>query len=199
MSAIRCRTGAPSPPSRHRPAPERVGHSPRRHRDRIVVHLPRPGQHADPGPARRQWPDLGALAHHGAVFADAVAFPDRTQPRPQRVRLDLGGGAVFAAFSEYTDAQIGRVIDYQEESVVNGVEQRPPSGVSDALRLRRRLGADDQRNPVLRDARPAWHLAPRLEGRHRARPISGTSNSDEDRWQLFHTDEDRSEAHESGR
>ena len=67
----------------------------------------------------------------------------------------------------------------------------------DALLVRRRRRADAEGDAVLRDARQPRHLAQGLEGGHRARPDRPASgNFDEDRWQLFHTDEDRSEAHD---
>ena len=55
--------------------------------------------------------------------------------------------------------------------VHNGVQQTPLSGRVDALQLRRRR-ADRQADPVLRDVRLPRHLAPGLEGGHRARPDS---------------------------
>ena len=68
----------------------------------------------------------------------------------------------------------------------------------DALHLRRRERARPQKeHPVLRDARHPRPLGRGLEGGHRARAAGRASgNFDDDKWQLFHTDEDRSEAHD---
>ena len=78
-----------------------------------------------------------------------------------------------------------------------GLRADAAAGRLDALQLRRRRRADDQGDPVLRDARHPRHLARGLEGRRRARRRPRASgNFDEDVWQLFHTDEDRSEAHD---
>ena len=79
----------------------------------------------------------------------------------------------------------------------NGVEQNPLPGVS----MRYSFDAADaptaEADPVLRDARHARHLARGLEGGHRARSdAAASSNFEQDRWQLFHTDEDRAEAHD---
>ena len=42
--------------------------------------------------------------------------------------------------------------------------------------------------------RRIWHQGWKAVAKHG--PISGMSNFDKDRWQLFHTDEDRSEMHD---
>ena len=78
---------------------------------------------------------------------------------------------------------------------VNGYAQTPLPGVS------MRYSFDDadaptQRGPVLRDDGYARHLAQGLEGRAVHGPIIDMGNFDEDEWQLFHTDDDRSEAHD---
>jgi anti-anti-sigma regulatory factor len=65
------------------------------------------------------------------------------------------------------------------------------------LQRRRRRRAHDQADPVLRDAGHPGHLAERLEAvPSTARSPSGSGRFDQDRWQLFHTDTDRSEAHD---
>ncbi|MET3930486.1 hypothetical protein ABIE51_002373 [Lysobacter sp. OAE881] len=46
--------------------------------------LRRSHQHADVAEARRQRPDVHAVAHDGVVLADAFDVPDRTQPSSQR-------------------------------------------------------------------------------------------------------------------
>ena len=55
----------------------------------------------------------------------------------------------------------------------------------------------EKRHAVLRDARQPRHLARGVEGRRPSTVRSAVcSNFENDRWQLFHTDEDRSEAHD---
>ncbi len=79
---------------------------------------------------------------------------------------------------------------------LDGVKQSPLPGVS------MRYTFDDGGSPtpeadaVLRDAGHARPLAPGLEGRGRARAVPGEGHFDQDRWQLFHTDVDRSEAND---
>ena len=60
-----------------------------------VVAVRRPHQHADAGPAGRQRPDLLAVAHDGAVLADPLDAPDRTQPPPQRLAAITEGANGF--------------------------------------------------------------------------------------------------------
>jgi arylsulfatase A-like enzyme len=81
-------------------------------------------------------------------------------------------------------------------SVVNGVEQHPLSGVS----MRYSFDAVDA--PTTKEAqyyemfgqRGIWHRGWKAVTEHG--PISGMGDYDKDRWQLFHTDEDRAEAHD---
>ena len=56
---------------------------------RGLVAVRRPDRHADDGSPRRERADLLAVAHHGAVLADAVVVPHRPQPPPERLRVDL--------------------------------------------------------------------------------------------------------------
>ncbi len=56
--------------------------------------------------------------------------------------------------------------------------------------------APTPKEPVLRDARHAGDLAQRLEGRHRPPDVAGWGHFDEDRWELYHTEVDRTEAHD---
>jgi arylsulfatase len=80
--------------------------------------------------------------------------------------------------------------------VVNGVEQSPLSGVS----MRYSFDAADA--PTTKEtqyyemlgSRGIWHKGWKAVTEHG--PTSGLGNFDKDRWQLFHTDEDRSEAHD---
>jgi hypothetical protein len=79
---------------------------------------------------------------------------------------------------------------------VNGFEQSPLSGVSMAYSF------DDAQAPTQKVTqyyemlgnRGIWHQGWKAVTEHG--PISGMSNFDQDRWQLFHTDEDRAEAHD---
>ena len=71
-------------------APERAGRALRRHRPGRVVALRRPDRDADAAAAGRRRPDVLAVAHDGAVLADALDVPDRSQPPLQRLRVDLG-------------------------------------------------------------------------------------------------------------
>jgi arylsulfatase len=80
--------------------------------------------------------------------------------------------------------------------VVNGVEQSPLSGVS----MRYSFDAADA--PTTKEtqyyemlgSRGIWHKGWKAVTEHG--PTSGLGNFENDRWQLFHTDEDRSEAHD---
>jgi arylsulfatase len=80
--------------------------------------------------------------------------------------------------------------------VVDGVEQHPLSGVSMAYTF------DDHDAPTRKEtqyyemlgSRGIWHQGWKAVTEHG--PISGLGDFDKDRWQLFHTDEDRSEAHD---
>jgi arylsulfatase A-like enzyme len=79
---------------------------------------------------------------------------------------------------------------------MNGVEQSPLAGVS----MRYSFGAADA--PTQKETqyyemfgmRGLWHKGWKAVTEHG--PISGMSNFENDTWQLFHTDEDRSEAHD---
>ena len=81
--------------------------------------------------------------------------------------------------------------------VVNGVEQIAAAGRLDALHVRRRRRADARRS-----ASTTRCSARAASGRRAGRPSpctgrsSGMGNFDEDEWELFHIDEDRSEAHD---
>jgi hypothetical protein len=80
--------------------------------------------------------------------------------------------------------------------IVNGVKQSPLDGVS------MRYSFDDAGAPTRKETqyyemfgmRGIWHEGWKAVTEHG--PISGMSNFDNDTWQLFHTDEDRSEAHD---
>lgn len=80
--------------------------------------------------------------------------------------------------------------------VVNGVEQHPMSGVS----MRYSFNGTDA--PTAKQTqyyemfghRGIWHRGWKAVTEHG--PFSGMGNFDNDRWQLFHTDEDRSELHD---
>ncbi|NUP84054.1 MAG: arylsulfatase [Nonomuraea sp.] len=80
--------------------------------------------------------------------------------------------------------------------VVNGVEQTPLAGVS------MRYSFDEAAAPSRKQTqyyemfghRGIWHEGWKAVTVHG--PMSGTSNFDNDRWQLFHTDQDRAEAHD---
>ena len=77
---------------------------------------------------------------------------------------------------------------------MNGVEQSPLAGVS------MRSSFDEADAPTLKETqyyemfgmRGVWHKGWKAVTEHG--PISGMSNFENDRWQLFHTDEDRAEA-----
>jgi len=80
--------------------------------------------------------------------------------------------------------------------VVNGAPQSPLAGVS------MRYSFDDATAPTQKvtqyyemlGQRGIWHQGWKAVAEHG--PISGMSKFDQDRWQLFHTDEDRSEAND---
>ncbi len=79
---------------------------------------------------------------------------------------------------------------------VNHVKQSPLSGVS------MRYSFDDSAAPTRKETqyfemlgtRGIWHKGWKAVAEHG--PFIGTGGFDKDRWQLFHTDEDRSEAHD---
>jgi hypothetical protein len=83
LAGVPARQGAPG-------GAERAGGPLRRHRAGRLVAVRRPDQHADDAAAGRQRPHLLPVAHHRAVLADPLGVPDRAQPPPERVRLDLG-------------------------------------------------------------------------------------------------------------
>ncbi len=80
--------------------------------------------------------------------------------------------------------------------VRNGITQAPLSGVS----MRYSFDAADA--PTQKEtqyyemfgSRGIWHQGWKAVAEHG--PMTGMSNFEQDRWQLFHTDEDRSEAHD---
>ena len=80
--------------------------------------------------------------------------------------------------------------------VVDGAEQTPLSGVSMVYSF------DDADAPTAKHtqyyemlgSRGIWHEGWKAVAEHG--PVSGISNFDQDVWQLFHTDVDRSEAHD---
>lgn len=80
--------------------------------------------------------------------------------------------------------------------VVNGVAQHPLSGIS------MRYCFDDGSSPTAKEtqyyemfgSRGIWHNGWKAVTEHG--PMSGMGNFDKDVWQLFHTDTDRSEAHD---
>jgi arylsulfatase A-like enzyme len=80
--------------------------------------------------------------------------------------------------------------------VVNGFEQTPLPGVS------MRYSFDNAKAPTRKETqyyemfghRGIWHQGWKAVTAHG--PLSGMSNFENDTWQLFHTDEDRSESHD---
>ena len=68
---------------------ERARGALRRHRLRGVVAVRRADRDADAPAPRGQRPHLLAVAHHRALLADALGVPDRAQPPPERLRVDL--------------------------------------------------------------------------------------------------------------
>ena len=84
----------------------------------------------------------------------------------------------------------------QMPKTVDGVEQTPLVGVS------MRYTFDDAKAPTRRvtqyyemlGSRGIWHKGWKAVTDHG--PFSGLGNFDKDRWLLFHTDEDRAEAHD---
>jgi hypothetical protein len=81
--------------------------------------------------------------------------------------------------------------------VVNGVEQTPLPGAS------MRYSFDDAAAPTTKETqyyemlgtRGLWHKGWKVVAEHGPMP-AGIGNFANDRWQLFHTDEDRAEAHD---
>ncbi|WP_135451922.1 arylsulfatase [Mycobacterium sp. DL99] len=80
--------------------------------------------------------------------------------------------------------------------VVDGVAQHPLSGVS--MRYSFDDGGADTHKETqyyeMMGSRGIWHRGWKAVTEHG--PISGVGNFDKDRWQLFHTDMDRSESHD---
>ncbi len=77
-------------PKRAQGRAERPDRALRRHRARRVVAVRRPHQHADAAEAGRQRADVLAVAHDGALLADALDVPDRPQPPRESLRVDHG-------------------------------------------------------------------------------------------------------------
>ena len=74
--------------------------------------------------------------------------------------------------------------------VVKGFTADPARGRELPLHLRRRRRADPEGDRLLLDARLAGDLAQGLEGRRRVHPtIAGWGHFDQDRWELFDTDD----------
>jgi arylsulfatase len=80
--------------------------------------------------------------------------------------------------------------------VMNGVEQTPLPGVSMKYSFDSAdaATAKDTQYYEMLGSRGIWHKGWKAVTEHG--PTSGLGKFDEDRWQLFHTDEDRSEAHD---
>lgn len=107
-------------------------------------------------------------------------------------------GEVRHQYHHSTDivATILDVCGVEFPEAYNGVTQRPLSGVS------MRYSFDSADAPTQKvtqyyemfGARGIWHEGWKAVTEHG--PGSGMSSFDQDRWQLFHTDEDRSEAHD---
>ena len=117
---------------------------------------------------------------------------------------------VYAGWSEYADAvrhqyhhstdivpTILDVCGVEMPEVYNGATQNPLSGVS--MRYSFDEGAAPTRKETqyyeMLGTRGIWHKGWKAVTEHGPVPI-GLGKFDEDRWQLFHTDEDRSEAHD---
>jgi arylsulfatase A-like enzyme len=107
-------------------------------------------------------------------------------------------GEVRLQYHHSTDIvpTILEVCGVEMPEVVNGATQTPLSGVS------MRYSFDDADAPTTKQtqyyemfgSRGIWHQGWKAVTEHG--PGSGGGNFDRDRWQLFHTDEDRSEAHD---
>jgi arylsulfatase A-like enzyme len=79
--------------------------------------------------------------------------------------------------------------------VVNGYEQSPLSGISMAYTFEADGPTRKQTQYYeMMGNRGIWHQGWKAVTEHG--PTSGAGNFENDRWQLFHTDEDRSEAHD---
>ncbi len=80
--------------------------------------------------------------------------------------------------------------------IYNGVAQNPLSGVSMRYSFDNAEAATSKvtQHYEMFGNRGIWHNGWKAVTEHG--PGSGVSNFDSDRWQLFHTDEDRSEAHD---
>jgi arylsulfatase len=84
---------------------------------------------------------------------------------------------------------------HEVPAMVNGVAQSPLSGISMAYTF---AGDGPTRKETqyyeMLGSRGIWHKGWKAVAEHG--PTSGLGKFDRDRWQLFHTDEDRSEAHD---
>jgi arylsulfatase A-like enzyme len=86
-------------------------------------------------------------------------------------------------------------VEFPEE--YNGVRQTPLSGVSMRSSFDAEPDGPTQKQTQYYEMfgqRGIWHQGWKAVTEHG--PMAGMSNFDEDRWQLFHTDQDRSEAHD---
>jgi arylsulfatase A-like enzyme len=114
---------------------------------------------------------------------------------PKRI---TAGGEVRDQYHHCTDI-VATILDccgVEMPAVVNGVQQHPLSGVSMTYTF------DDAAAPTTKEtqyfemlgSRAIWHQGWKAVAEHG--PTSGLGSFDNDRWQLFHTDVDRSEAHD---
>ncbi|HWM12650.1 MAG TPA: arylsulfatase [Solirubrobacteraceae bacterium] len=108
-------------------------------------------------------------------------------------------GEVRAQYHHCTDI-VPTILDccgVEMPEVVDGIEQVPLPGVS------MRYSFDDAGTPTRKETqyyemlgtRGIWHKGWKAVTEHGPVPVN-LGNFDADRWQLFHTDEDRSEAHD---
>ncbi len=125
-------------------------------------------------------------------FKDQSAALEVTRPDPSR------GGEVRSQYHHVTDI-VPTIFDccgVKMPDTVDGVKQNPSVGVS------MRYTFDDAKVPTRKvtqyyemlGSRAIWSKGWKAVTEHG--PLSGFGNFDKDRWQLFHTDVDRSEAHD---
>ena len=172
---------------------ERARRPLRRHRPGGVVALRRAHQHADDGPVGGQRPDLHPVAHDRALLADALDVPDRAQPPPERLRVDLRDRRPASPGTARTSRQRTRtmatrparrrlehVLGRQEPQragrrVDDGLveeELAAGHGLRPLLRLHRRrdqqlVSRPGRRQPLHRPAVPARRRLPPVQGPRR--------------------------------
>ena len=159
---------------------------------------PRQPGHLQPLPDRLGDGVLDAVPDVQALLATRAASATRWSSTGRRASRPRARSATSTTTRSTSSRRSSSASASRCPKTYRGVRAGPAARRLDALHASTtptRPTAEEA--PVLRDARHPRHLGGGLEGRRRARADQpGTGHFDEDEWQLYHTDEDRSEAHD---